>query len=144
MICNLICLTFIFLILCLLRNWICRSSHHRALQHSGFYRVFVAGAVQQSSPSQVCTESSNPGRCNSWSTRHAISSPLLCVLPGQTGGVQLWGITSHHPTNVCCNRSLASGQHRWELAPSSTSLLTHCVRKNKNPHSEMTFMLWPF
>lgn len=101
----------------LCRNWTHRPGPHRALQHPGLRRLPLAGTVQRSRPPQVRTENhrAGPGYTNRRSAGQTTWSRLAGVLPGQTGGVQLRGITSNHPTNVCCNRSLASGQDRWGL-----------------------------
>lgn len=87
----------------------------RAVQHAGLRRVSVERAVQRSGPPQIRAEESGTssvhvdGRSGGQTARGGLAR----VLPGQAGGVQLWGVASHHPTHVCGNRSRASGQHRW-------------------------------
>lgn len=96
------------------RNRTHRPGPHRALQHPGLCRLLVPSAVQRRRPPQVCAESSQtgPGHTDSRPVGQTTRCRVASVAPRQAGGVQLRGVTSHHPTNVCCNGSLASGQHR--------------------------------
>lgn len=109
------------------RNWTRGPGSYRALQHARLHRVSVTGTVQWDRSTQVCTENSHttPGNAGSRSVRQTTSSCLASILPRQTGGVQLWGVASYYPTNVCSNGSLASGQDRWGLShrPSHTCKL---------------------
>lgn len=96
------------------RNWPLRPAAHRALQHPRLHRLPVPGPVQRRRPPQVGVEKlrAGPGLADD-----RPAGPNACVsptgfLPGQAGRVQLRGIASHHPTNVCRNGPLASGQHR--------------------------------
>lgn len=110
-------LIFCLIPVSLYRNWTHRPSRHRALQHPRLRRVFVTGTVQRHRPPQVCSENSHTGsgHADSWSVGQTTCRHIAGVLPRETRRIQLWGFASYHPTNVCCNRSLASGQHRWEL-----------------------------
>lgn len=86
----------------------------RAIQHPRLHRLPVAGSVQRDRPHQVRPENSlaGPDNADSNATGRGTCSSLAGVLPGQTSGIQLWSLTPHHPANVSCYRSVASGQHR--------------------------------
>lgn len=78
---------------------------HRTLQHPRLCRLLVAGTVQRLRTAQVSVENifQVAGRSRSRSHRHTVCSDITGVVPRQVSGVQLWGITADHPTNVCCN-----------------------------------------
>lgn len=101
--------------LSLCRDWTRRPSPHRALQHPRLRRLPLAGPVQRSRPPQVRAEKlcAGPGLADDRSARQNTCSSPAGVLPGQTCRVELRGVTSHHPTNVCRNGPLACGQHGW-------------------------------
>lgn len=112
------------------RNWTRRPTAHRAVQHPGLHRLPVAGSVQWDCPHQVRAERPLTGPDNT--DRDATCGSLASVLPGKTSGIELWGLTPHHPANVCRNRSLASGQHRWES-------LQMAFRKGQHPNNNNDF-----
>lgn len=96
------------------RNRTRGPARHRAVQQPGLHRLPVAGSVQRDRPHQIGPENSRAGP-DSHAARRGTCGSLSGVLPGQASGIQLRSITPHHPANVSRNRSVASGQHRWEL-----------------------------